>query len=138
MYDLFNKVKGCLAVVKTDKGTGSGFIAQDGACAYLYTNEHVIRGGGKPIVSDLEGNDIKLGDFELAKGRDLARFKINDDRKGLQLFHDGVQINAAITVFGNSDGAGVMTALSGKVIGIGPSLIEVSAEFVQGNSGSPV
>ena len=138
MYDLFNKVKGCLAIVKTDKGTGSGFIAQDGAYAYLYTNEHVIRGGSKPIVSDLEGNDIRLGDFELAKERDLARFKIDDVRKGLQLLNDGVKINTAITVFGNSDGAGVITALSGKVIGIGPSLLEVSAEFVQGNSGSPV
>lgn len=138
MYDLFNKIKGCLAVIKTGKGTGSGFIAQDGACAYLYTNEHVIRGGSKPIVSDLEGNDIKLGDFELAKGLDLARFKINDGRNGLQLLHDGVQINTDITVFGNSDGVGVITALNGKVIGIGPSLLEVSAEFVQGNSGSPV
>ena len=41
-------------------------------------------------------------------------------------------------MFGNSDGADVITALGGKIIGVGPSLIEISAEFVQGNSGSPV
>jgi len=41
-------------------------------------------------------------------------------------------------VLGNSAGAEVATELHGVVKGIGPRKIEVDAEFVSGNSGSPV
>lgn len=47
-------------------------------------------------------------------------------------------IGDTVTVFGNSEGSGVATSLGGKVLGVGPDLIEVDAPFVQGNSGSPI
>ena len=50
--------------------------------------------------------------------------------------------NAAIgddvVVLGNPEGARVIKPLTGKLVGIGPNLIEVTAEFVPGNSGSPI
>lgn len=41
-------------------------------------------------------------------------------------------------VLGNMEGARVIQPLPGKLIGIGPDRIEVTAEFVPGNSGSPI
>ena len=43
-----------------------------------------------------------------------------------------------IHVFGNSDGAGVATALHGKIRAVAANRIDVSADFVSGNSGSPI
>jgi hypothetical protein len=49
-----------------------------------------------------------------------------------------VRIDDEILVLGNSGGGGVVTNLTGRVVGIGPDRIEVSAEFIPGNSGSPI
>lgn len=136
--DLYNRVKRYLVVVKSDKGIGSGFLAKDQGGVYFYTNEHVVRGSNKPKVLGIDGEEISLGDFELAKGMDLVRFVVKDRVDALEVNHQGTDLNMPVTVFGNSDGVGVVTAQSGKILGIGPSMIEVSAEFVQGNSGSPV
>ena len=138
MRDLYNRVKNQLAIVKTNKGVGSGFLVNDKDRIYLYTNEHVVRGADKPTVLDLCGNKIELGDFELAKNLDMVRFAAKNRTDGLLLSSQNIDLDTPITVFGNSDGAGVATALNGKVLGLGPTLLEVSAEFVQGNSGSPV
>ena len=48
------------------------------------------------------------------------------------------KIDDPVVVLGNSGGGGVITSLAGKIIGIGPDRIEVSAEFIPGNSGSPI
>jgi hypothetical protein len=53
-----------------------------------------------------------------------------------------VDSNAAIgdevAVLGNADGQGVINTIVGKIVGIGPNLVEVDAPFVPGNSGSPI
>ena len=41
-------------------------------------------------------------------------------------------------VLGNAEGAGVVKTILGKIVGIGPDLVEVDAPFVPGNSGSPI
>ena len=138
MRKLYNRVKNQLAIVKTNKGVGSGFLVDDKGHIYLYTNEHVVRGADMPTVIDLCGNKIELSDFELAKDLDMVRFTVKNRTDGLLLSSQNIDLDMPITVFGNSDGAGVATALNGKVLGLGPTLLEVSAEFVQGNSGSPV
>ncbi len=54
----------------------------------------------------------------------------------------GVDENAAIgdevVVLGNAEGAGVINTINGKIVGIGPNLVEVDAPFQPGNSGSPI
>jgi hypothetical protein len=49
-----------------------------------------------------------------------------------------LQIGAEIVVAGNSEGEGVVREIPGKLVGLGPDRIEVDAEFVPGNSGSPI
>jgi hypothetical protein len=41
-------------------------------------------------------------------------------------------------VLGNAEGAGVINTIKGRIVGVGPDLVEVDAPFVPGNSGSPI
>jgi hypothetical protein len=54
----------------------------------------------------------------------------------------GVDQNALIgdeiAVLGNPRGGGVIHPVTGRIVGIGPQLVEISAAIVAGNSGSPV
>ena len=139
MYSMFEKVKKSLVLVSADKGQGSGFIAMDQGKTYLFTNEHVVRGSKtKPHAVNIDGEEIRIGAFEFSRDRDLVRFEVAGRRGWLALAENLVSLNEPVLVFGNSDGSGVITALRGNVIGLGPSLLEITAEFIQGNSGSPV
>ena len=54
----------------------------------------------------------------------------------------GVDENASIgdevVVLGNAEGAGVINTITGRIVGLGPDLVEVDAPFQPGNSGSPI
>ncbi len=78
------------------------------------------------------------GDFEVAANRDLVRIRVDIPRDGLQMAIGMPKMNDAVYVFGNSDGSGAITCLSGKILGIGADRIEVDVPFIQGNSGSAI
>jgi hypothetical protein len=82
------------------------------------------------------------GAADVAAGRDIARFVLSQpSAHPLEIitdFDNNVQMGDDVVVLGNSGGGGVVTKISGKIIGIGPDRIEVSAEFIPGNSGSPI
>lgn len=133
-----NTLRG-LAIISTRNSVGSGFILEmDGQC-YLVSNEHVIR-SGPPISAKLvDGQEILIGALEVAEDRDLVRFQIEEGTYSpLSASTQLPIIGESVYVFGNSDGGGVLTSLSGKILGIGPDLIELDAQFVCGNSGSPI
>ena len=48
-----------------------------------------------------------------------------------------MRIGDDVVVLGNSGGGGVITSIPGKVVGVGPDRIEVSAEFIQATPGAP-
>lgn len=118
------------------KSSGSGFIAKMGDKFYIVTNQHVILGADKISFKTASGKTLKPRRIELAMNRDVARLELNTD-SGFVL-SNVVQMDIPVAVFGNSEGAGVATELYGTVNGIGAELIETSAEFVSGNSGSPI
>jgi len=105
---------------------------------YLVTNEHVVRGGAPLTFQMLSGGIVKTGQMEIANDLDLVRFLITDDYPSLELSGNMPAINQVVHVYGDSDGAGVTTSLMGQILGVGPDRVEVSADFVKGNSGSPV
>jgi len=143
---LFAKVSPSLVIISTPKGVGSGFIVFMDGKKYLITNEHLMRGGYPVSAKLLNGSEllkkceITSAMLEVADDRDLVRIEIDNSIvcPALQLFIGDLGINTPINIYGNSDGAGVATSLSGKVIGIGPDQIEVDATFIPGNSGSPI
>ena len=132
----FNDIRDHLVVIEHENGTGSGFVAKMGDHYYIFTNQHVIFGAHKISFKSVSGKQLRPKKVELSKTRDMARLLLDTD--GGLAVSGNIEMDAPIALFGNSDGAGVATELYGRINGIGGELIEVSADFVSGNSGSPV
>ncbi|MDZ8117927.1 trypsin-like peptidase domain-containing protein [Pontiella agarivorans] len=118
------------------RSSGSGFVATLDGKTYLFTNQHVILGAETISFKTATGRLLRPRSVELAARRDIARLLLQDT-EGLRV-SESMQKEDPVGVFGNSEGGGVATELYGKVTGITPDKVEVSADFVSGNSGSPV
>lgn len=136
---VFSQVKKSIVMVKCDDSVGSGFIVkmEDGN-KYFITNYHVFDGNATISARFLNGQELKLGQLEIASDKDLVRFRVNSDYSALDIFEEEPNVGENAFVYGNSDGGDVATDLIGKIVGVGPEKIEVSIPFVQGNSGSAV
>lgn len=136
----FNDVADKLVTVSCSssqgRSSGSGFIATMNGKTYLFTNQHVILGADKITLKTASGRLLRPRSVELAAKRDIARLLL-EETEGLAI-SESMKKNDAIGVFGNSEGGGVATELYGKVTGITSEKVEISADFVSGNSGSPV
>ena len=115
---------------------GSGFVAVLDGKTYIFTNQHVVLGADTISFKTAKGEVLRPRAVELSASRDIARLLL-EDHDGLTV-SDKLSMSAPLAVFGNSEGGGVATELYGTVTGVGADLVEVSAEFVSGNSGSPV
>jgi S1-C subfamily serine protease len=133
--------RNAFVVVKDGSASGSGFICRDGQKTYLYTNAHVVGGMRNPQFSSLDGSQIRVASAEAGGPRDVVRFAVAEPALSLEILPNldaSVRIGDQVVVLGNSGGGGVVTTLEGKLAGIGPDRIEVTAEFIPGNSGSPI
>lgn len=118
------------------RSSGSGFIAKMDGKTYLFTNQHVIMGADKISFKSATGKQIKPRGVQLSANRDIARLPLAEN-DGLEVTSTMTK-DAPIAVFGNSEGGGVATELFGKVRAISSDKVEVTADFVSGNSGSPI
>jgi len=130
-----------LVFVTGTGGSGSGFIATIGKASYLVTNVHVAAEIRDAAFKTLDGVAVQGGAPSMAIGEDIFCMALPSAAKPLEVMQ-GVDTNAAIgddvVVLGNADGQGVVNTIIGKIVGIGPNLVEVDAPFVPGNSGSPI
>lgn len=130
-----------LVFVEGKASRGSGFICAFGGAKFVITNQHVIAGNPGAKFTLLDQSPIRTGQAAAAVGHDIMSFALLSDAKAMEILTD-VEKNAAIgdevAVLGNVEGARVIKPLAGKLLGIGPDRVEVSAEFVHGNSGSPI
>lgn len=126
--------------VSTKKGgsSGSGFVVEMDGKKYVVTNQHILDCFNAVAVKTLSNELIVPTSFEVCKRLDLLRMEITNDIPALVLLSGKPAIGEKASIYGNSDGAGVATEIRGKLLGVGPDLIEVSAEFVKGNSGCPI
>jgi hypothetical protein len=138
----FNDVADHLVIIEcrseAGKSAGSGFVAKMDGKTYIFTNQHVIMGADRIEFQTVSGEQLNdsIRGVELSLRRDIARILI-EDREALTI-SKSVLMGVPLAVFGNSEGGGVATELYGEVTGVGAELVEVTAEFVSGNSGSPV
>jgi hypothetical protein len=137
-----NDVSKSLVTITTSSGAaGTGFIVKDpkDQKIYLYTNQHVVRECDNFKAATSDNREIKLGTFLVSASRDIVRFLLpEEDPKNALDLAENVTAEEPIAVFGNSGGGGVFTSIYGRVVGVGPDRLEVSAKFIPGNSGSPV
>lgn len=138
---LVDKYSPALIVVEGKNGMGSGFVCEIGGEKWLLTNIHVLADNPQPQFSRLHGEKIQPGAGFLAVGHDICKLAVPPETGSLPVLtpEDGEpKIGDAIAVLGNAEGAGVVKPLEGRIVGLGPNLIEVDAPFVPGNSGSPI
>ncbi len=137
--DVLSDINHKVAIITSKHGQGSGFILEDGFKTWLYTNEHVARMGKDIKVIALDGKEYPVAStVQIATNRDLFRYEILSGCYFRSRSLDNLTIGDSVIVYGNSDGGGVSTRLLGKILGIGPTRIEVDAPFVKGNSGGPI
>jgi len=142
--DVYKVVQGKLRLV----GSGSGFIfSSDGL---IFTNNHVIEGGKKIMVSLLNENEIEAVLIGCDPDTDLAILKIYGQNFSVARLGDAdkLQIGQFVIAIGNPYGyqhtvtAGVISALgrtlqtrSGRLV---DNVIQSDAALNPGNSGGPM
>ena len=130
-----------LAIIEGKNAVGSGFVCNMDGHTYVITNAHVLADNPTFKVTSLKGTVYTVGTSAVAVGRDMVKLEVTGAEKTFDVADkvDSVaKIGDAVIVLGNSEGAGVVKPVEGKIVGIGPDLIEVDAQFVKGNSGSPI
>lgn len=140
--ELLSKNHNSLVVIEGQNGVGSGFVCQMDGQPTLLTNTHVLSNNPQPRFSTLNGTSLTPGLAFVGMDSDLSKIALPaDTTTNLELLTEldsTVRVGDAIAVLGNAEGAGVVKPLEGRIVGIGPNLIEVDAPFVPGNSGSPI
>jgi hypothetical protein len=130
-----------LVFVTGTAGEGSGFIATINGSNFLVTNVHVTAEIRDAAFKTLEGVPVQGGLASMAVGEDIFCMEMPPGGHPFEIMQS-VDQNAAIgddvVILGNAEGEGVVNTIIGKIVGIGPNLVEVDAPFVPGNSGSPI
>ena len=138
---LVHDFSGSLVFIEGGGGAGSGFVCQWKDGIFLTTNQHVLSEMPTVKVTRLDGAPVRAGAVQAAVGHDIIRLATTEVPNPLvasENVESDARIGDDVVVLGNSEGAKVIQPLSGRLLGIGPDRIEVSAEFVPGNSGSPI
>ena len=130
-----------LFLAEGTEGSGSAFACIQGGRRYLYTNQHVVSGNPQTRFNGLVSEGLRVGPAQAAVGHDIIRYQIDATVPAFELLDDymqNVRIGDDVVVLGNTEGARVIKPLAGRVLGLGPNLVEISAPFLPGNSGSPI
>jgi hypothetical protein len=140
--DFAHEYGDALVTIKGPAGAGIGFICGAGDTAKFLTNTHVIADVPDATVTRMDGAAVIPGSAEVAAGRDVALIDLpKTPDHALEVitdFDNNVHVGDAVVILGNSEGGGGVTRIDGKIVGIGADRVEVSAEFVPADSGSPI
>ena len=117
-------------LVRTDKGVGSGFLLRQEGKKYLVTNLHVIKDATRVAAYFYGGAQLSLGQLFIDAENDLARFEVETDKHGFAPCDGEPTIGDEIFIYGDSQGAGVLTEIKGHIIGVGPLDLEIDAPIV--------
>ncbi len=131
------RIERAVFVVEHDKGRGSGFLMQQTGVVFFVSNIHVLSGGSQFSIKNVYGESVSIPDtVQVAADRDLVRFPV-PYKGGLRMSPE-YGFDDKICAVGNSGGEGVLTRLDGKIMALGPKVIEISSNIIPGNSGGPV
>lgn len=138
----FSDISHALVFVDNGEGSGSGFIASMDGTVYLFSNQHNFLEATRIGLTTMTGKRLSPVSFEYSRTHDLVRLQLEEsDLEGLSILEmSGISptMREPIFIYGNSAGGGVATDLEGEIIGVGPADIEIDADIVPGNSGSPI
>ena len=132
-----------LILIGDSNSRGSGFLVSLWGKPVVITNAHVFALMRKPEVTNVNQERFEIQSALIGKIRDLAILEVKSLPEDLPLLKiapdvSGNKIGSGITAYGDSLGERVIVKADGKLLGIGPDEIEISASIVPGNSGGPV
>ena len=137
-----NSAARAIAVIEGDRSNGTGFFCRAEDQVYLYTAAHVISGNAKLQVKLRDGTVVrKFGMLEAAEGADLVRLPVEQeiaDALVIAPVSGLAKVGEEVLASGNAAGTGTVGFEKGKILGVGPTSIEIDAEVIQGNSGGPI
>lgn len=136
-------LKRCVTITTVDSNA-SGFFFKRKGRVFVVTCNHVVFDQPFLIIHDLNGKEYPAERVFCARDRDMAvvalknaasihvpTFEVEDDV-------GSVEIESELVCYGDSEGKGVIVRSEGKLLGIGPRVIETDTTIVPGNSGGPV
>ena len=126
-----------LVEIKHEWGTGNGFIAKMDGKIYLFTSQHILLGAQKASFTTFTGRPLRPRLVELAGNRDIARLLLAEEAQGFAITDD-MPMGSPVGVFGKGAARTAAAGLYGSVTGVGADIVEVSADFLTENAGSPV
>ncbi len=130
-----------IVLIEGDGGTATGFMTKIRDVDFVVTNLHVLGGNKKMSMKTLGGEEIPMLGIFGAAGSDIAIIRIANGKGDLKMAADvfkSSKIGDKVVVVGNRQGGGVATQTAGSIVGVGPTRVEVNANFEPGNSGSPI
>ncbi|MCS6276406.1 MAG: trypsin-like peptidase domain-containing protein [Opitutus sp.] len=131
-----------IVLVEGEGGAATGFMTKIRGVDFIVTNLHVLSGSKKITIKNLNGQEQATAGIFGAVGSDIAIIRTASGTQGEMVLAQDVfassQIGDRVVVVGNRLGGGVATQTVGSIMGIGPTRVEVNANFEPGNSGSPI
>ena len=131
-----------ILIIKGALGAGSGFLVNLNGIPVVITNAHVYTLNKEIKIFNRKGENYKVKNVLVSKDKDLVILDVVLPKTAVPLEInnniDKLPLNTPISAYGNSLGETIVTIASGKMIGVGPSRIEIDADIVPGNSGGPV
>lgn len=127
-----------------DSGSrGSGFLVNLWGKPVILTNAHVFALMKNPEITNANRERFEIRSALVGKVRDLAILEVKslpEDLPVLKIASNAAdsKIGSTVDAYGDSLGEKVMVKADGKLLGVGPEEIEISASIVPGNSGGPV
>lgn len=126
-----------VCLIEGNNGSGTGFILWMDGNHYIITNQHVAFQNLKPTIRTINGETFNPLMVEAASDRDLVRILIAEEAKCFIGRRQPV-MGEPVVALGNSQGAGRIIELRGRVNGLAQTEVEITSEIVSGNSGSPL
>ena len=136
-------LKSCVTITGSSMA-GSGFFYSRDEKLYVATCKHVVFDQPLLTIKDVRGHNYLGSSIFYAQDRDIAFVEITNVNfrevacLSLRRNVEETPLKSAIMCMGNSQGSGVIVPAKGRLLAIGPTEIEIEADVVPGNSGSPV
>jgi len=141
--DLLRHYSKDLVFVTGKSAAASGFVAHYKNRKFFITNAHVLAGLGYLSLETLDRSPLQVQSDSamVAVGHDLVAIPVTVGGIGIPAVDkvdSDVAVGDAVVVFGNALAGGVVNPLLGKIVGLGPRIVEVSSQFEPGSSGGPI
>lgn len=138
-------ISSSVLVASNAGGLGTAFVGEMNGKYFIITNIHIMSDDRDMAFMSLSGDSVPIPDKGFAgDSRDVYIIPLPELPAGMKALpmSDNVAADVSkgdkIMICGNPQGGGVLHNTHGKVLAIGPEVVEISCAVFKGNSGSPI